>query len=65
MEGSGGVFAGVTYMDDAGELCTGEDYILNRLPLARAEHYRVLYWDRPNGMRQSFACKKAGGSVHG
>lgn len=59
------MFNGITYTDDAGQICTGEDYILNRLPLARAEHYRVIFWNSPRGMHGGFPCKKLGGSVHG
>ena len=53
----------MTYYDDAGRLCSGADFILNRLPLAQAEQYRVIYWNVPRGMNPGFACKKVGGSV--
>ena len=42
-KGSGGAFNGMTYHDDTGKLCSGADYILNRLPLAQAYQYEVCY----------------------
>ena len=41
--GSGGAFNGITYRDDLGRLCTGADFILNRLPLAQANQYEICY----------------------
>jgi len=41
--GSGGVFNGMTYRDDLGRLCSGADFILNRLPLAQAYQYEIAY----------------------
>ena len=42
--GSGGAFHGITYIDEEGEVRTGEDYVLNRLPLARAYQYVQIFW---------------------
>lgn len=42
-KGSGGVFNGMSYRDDLGRLCSGADFILNRLPLAQANQYEICY----------------------
>ena len=42
-KGSGGAFNGMTYRDDTGKLCSGADYILNRLPLAQAYQFEGCY----------------------
>lgn len=62
-EGSGGIFNGLAYHDEDGRLCTGADYILNRLPLAQAEQYLVLFWEAPRGMRNGYHCKRAAGKT--
>jgi len=49
--GSGGAFNGMTYRDDSGKLCSGQDYILNRLPLAQAYQYEICY-----AMMQNLDC---------
>lgn len=42
-KGSGGAFDGMTYHDDLGRVCSGADFILNRLPLAQAYQYEICY----------------------
>lgn len=54
--GSGGAFNGITYADEQGEIRTAEDYILNRLPLARAFQYVQIFW-----AMQRVACVKPAG----
>jgi hypothetical protein len=49
--GSGGAFNGMSYVDDAGRICSGQDYILNRLPLAQAYQYEIAY-----AMMQNLDC---------
>lgn len=54
--GSGGAFSGITYTDELGEIRTGEDYILNRLSLAKAFQYVQIFW-----AMQRVACLKPSG----